>query len=100
MRYNKLVRDKVPEVIKSKGGECTTRIAGEKEYAEKLNWKLREEMDEFIEAQNEGELADLLEVIDAIIDYKKLDRKKMRAYKNKKAKERGRFKKRIILEEA
>lgn len=100
IKYNKLVRDKIPEIIQQKGGKCTIRIAGEEEYWEKLKWKLREEMDEFLDAQNEEELADLLEVIDAVIDHKKLSKKKMRLAKNKKAKERGRFKKRIILEEA
>lgn len=100
VKYDKLVRDKIPEIIEQKGGRCTIRIAGEKEYWEKLKWKLREEMDEFLEAQNEEGLADLLEVIDAITDCKRLDRSKMRWIKNKKAKERGRFKKRIILEEA
>jgi len=100
IKYNKLVRDKIPEIIEQKGGKCTIRIADEKEYGEKLSQKLREEVDEFLEAQNEEELADLLEVIDAIVDCKKLDRQKMRVIKRGKAQERGRFKKRIILEEA
>lgn len=100
IRYNKLVRDKIPEIIEQKGGKCTIRIADEKEYWEKLKWKLREEMDEFLEAQNEEELADLLEVIDAIIECKKFDRKNIELIKGKKAQERGRFEKRVILEEA
>lgn len=100
IKYNKLVRDKIPDIIKQKGGKCTIRIADEKEYWEKLKWKLREEMDEFLEAQNEEELADLLEVINAIIDFKGLAREKIKLVKSKKAEERGRFEKRIILEEA
>ena len=100
IKYNKLVRDKIPEIIEQKGGKCTIRIADEKEYCEKLVSKLREETDEFIEAQNEEELADLLEVIDAVIECKKFDRKKIELVRNKKAEERGRFEKRIILEEA
>lgn len=100
VKYNKLVRDKIPQIIEQKGGKCTTRIADEKEFWEKLKWKLREEMDEFLEAQNEEELADLLEVVDTIIDCKGLDREKVKLIKSKKAEERGRFEKRIILEEA
>lgn len=100
IKYDKLVRDKIPEIIKQKGGTCTIRIADEKEYLEKLKWKLREEMDEFLEAQSEEELADLLEVIDAIIECKKFYRKNIELIKSKKAEERGRFEKRIILEEA
>lgn len=100
VKYNKLVRDKIPEIIQQKGGKCTIRIADEKEYWEKLRWKLREEMDEFLETQSEEELADLLEVIDAVIECKKFDRKKIELVKSKKVEERGRFEKRIILEEA
>ncbi len=95
-----MVRDKIPEIIKEKGGKCTTRIADEKEFWEKLRSKLREEVEEFLEAQNEEELADLLEVVDAIIDCKNLNLQRVKLVKNQKAQEKGRFKKRIILEEA
>lgn len=100
MRYDKLVRDRIPEIIEQKGGKCTTHIADENEFRERLMWKLREEAGEFIETPNEEELADLLEVIDAIIDCRNLDRKKTELIKNNKAQERGQFEKRIILEEA
>jgi len=100
MKYNKLVRDKIPEYIKSKGGTPITHIADDKEYWQKLKEKLQEEVNEFIEAESAEEMADILEVIDAIIDYKNFDKEDLQKVKNKKAEEKGVFKDKIILEEA
>ena len=57
-------------------------------------------MEEFKKDENMEEIADLLEVIDAIADYKKFDRKEVESIKEKKATERGKFKDRIILDES
>ena len=100
MKYNKLVRDKIPEYIKSKGGTPIAHIAGKKEYWEKLKEKLAEEIKEFFESESIEEIADIQEVINAICVYKKFSRSKIESIKRKKAKERGAFKKKIILEEA
>ena len=100
MKYNKLVRDKIPEYIKSKGGAPITHIAEDKEYWQKLKEKLTEEINEFLEAENIEEMADILEVIDAICDYKKFDKDKLQKTKNKKAEERGKFRDKIILDES
>lgn len=101
MRYNKLVRDKVPELILKKEGKVPiTHIASIKEYHEKLQDKLREEIEKFIETESLEELADVHEVLDALIDFKQLDRKKIKRVREQKKKERGRFVRRIILDEA
>lgn len=100
MKYNKLVRDKIPEYIRKKGGSPIYHIADEKEYWEMLKKKLSEEIEEFKADESEEEFADLLEVIDAIADYKKFNRKIVEEIKKKKAEERGRFKDRIILDES
>jgi len=100
MKYNKLVRDKIPEYIRKKGGTPITHIADDAEYWEKLKEKLLEEIEEFKKGENVEELADIFEVLDAIADYKKFDREEMQNVKAKKADEKGKFKDRIILDES
>ncbi len=99
MKCNKLVRDRIPEIIKQKGKVPITHIADDKEYWQKLKEKLQEEVDEFIEDNNKEELADILEVVYAICDFKKIDKEKLEILRKKKAEERGRFKDKIILDE-
>lgn len=100
MKYNKLVRDKIPEIIRQKCGVPIVHIADEKEYWEKLKEKLLEEFEEFKKDENAEELADMLEVLDAVADFKNFNMEEVRRIKEKKAEERGKFKNRIILEEA
>ena len=99
MKYNKLVRDKIPEIIKNKGVIPITHIADDEEYWQKLKEKLQEEVNEFLEDGNEEELADILEVIYAICDFRNFDKEKLELLRKKKAKERGAFKNRLILDE-
>lgn len=100
MKYNKLVRDKIPEIIKKKGEKYKTHIANDKEYWGKLKEKLQEEIEKFGENETIEEMADILEIIDAMCSYKKFNKRKLESVKKQKAKERGRFKKKIILEES
>jgi predicted house-cleaning noncanonical NTP pyrophosphatase (MazG superfamily) len=100
MKYNKLVRDKIPEIIKNKGGIPVTRIADEEEYWQKLKEKLHEEVAEFDKDESVEELADILEVISAIAEHKQIELSKIEEIGQKKAEERGRFRGRIILEES
>jgi len=99
MKYNKLVRDHIPEIIKKTGAVPITHIASDDEYWQKLKEKLQEEMDEFLNSGKEEELADILEVIYALCDFKNIDKHKLELLRNKKAEERGRFKEKIILDE-
>ena len=100
MKYNKLVRDKIPEIIRQEGRTPVTHVADEVEYWQTLKEKLNEEIAEFQKDENIEELADVLEVIEAIMEFKKVDRTTVESVKAKKAEERGRFKDRIILEES
>lgn len=100
MKYNKLVRDKIPGIIKEKGGTPITHVADDKEYWEKLKEKLQEEVAEFIESETIEELADIQEVFEAIMNYKNFSRDELQEAKDEKAEERGAFNERIILEES
>ena len=61
--YNKLVRDKIPEIIESDGKICKTEILSDEEYLKMLDAKLDEELAEYHKDQNIEELADLIVVI-------------------------------------
>lgn len=100
MKYNKLVRDKIPEYIQLQGGNSVTHIADDAEYWKKLKEKVLEEFDEFQEDESLEEFADLLEVMQAMAEYKKFDSAAIEEVRKKKADERGKFQKRIILEQS
>lgn len=68
-KYNKLVRDRIPEIIEGNGEEPITRILNDEEYRSELIKKLNEEYDEVVNASGEDiieELADMLEVMESI----------------------------------
>lgn len=96
--YNKLVRDKIPDIIRQTGKKPITHIAKGEEYEKALTRKLREEVAEFLTNPSVEEAADVLEVIQTICTFKKIDVSKLETVRQKKAAERGGFKERIILE--
>ncbi len=96
--YRKLVRDKIPEILEAQGVKGTFHTAEHDEYEIELLEKLREEAIEFKNAKSVEELADLLEVVDAVIAFYEWNREDIEAMKAHKLKERGGFTKGLILE--
>lgn len=95
MQYNKLVRDKIPQYLDSKGIKYEKRVADDQEYILELYKKLNEEVDEFNKDRNAEELADIIEVIEAI---KKLPEfTSVEEVRLKKLREKGGFESKIIL---
>ena len=68
MNYNKLVRDKIPEIIRQQGETPICRILNQEEYFHCLEQKLDEEVGEYHRDRNVEELADILEVVFALAD--------------------------------
>jgi len=102
IKYDKLIRDNIPKIIKEKGIESVTRIAEAEEYKQKLKEKLEEEVSEFLssdESHEVDEIADILEVLYAICAARGIGKKQIEEIRTRKAKERGGLEKRIILEE-
>ncbi len=97
--YNKLVRDKIPEIIKSNGAKsCKTRILNNDEYLDSLNQKLNEELNEYLSGGEIEELADLEEVLRAILDAKEVSYQDFEKIRLNKVQKRGAFKNKIFLE--
>ena len=100
MKYNKLVRDRIPEILEAKGKKYTVRQIDEGfEKGSYLRKKLIEETDEFLKSPNIEELADVQEVIFAIAENMGHSREHLEAFREEKAAHRGTFKDNWILEE-
>ena len=99
--YNKLVRDKIPDIIKENGATPVVKILDEVEYKNELEKKLYEEYKEVIEATGDDrveELADVLEVIRALANLENKNLNEVIAIADRKSKKRGTFEEKIFLE--
>lgn len=95
--YNKLVRDRIPEIIESSGKSCTTEILSAEDFLRMIDTKLDEELAEYHKDQNIEELADLLEVIRAAAVARGYTIEDLERVRSEKAAKRGGFEKRILL---
>lgn len=99
--YNKLVRDRIPEVIKQTAKSFTTRTLTDSEYIKELKKKAFEELEEYIQAKENNEaieeLADLLEIIHALSECHGASISEVENVRANKAQELGRFKEKIFL---
>ncbi len=97
--YNKLVRDRIPEIIESSGRTCTCTTLSMEDYISMLDAKLNEELSEYQESKSLEELADLVEVIGAVVKARGYTWDQLTSVRKQKLNERGAFEKRILLVE-
>ena len=97
--YNKLVRDRLPEIIESSGKTCVVEVLSDEEYLKYLDAKLDEELAEYHKDQNIEELADLLEVLRAAAIARGYSIEDLEQVRAAKAEKRGSFVKKLLLKE-
>jgi predicted house-cleaning noncanonical NTP pyrophosphatase (MazG superfamily) len=99
--YNKLVRDRIPEIIEKEGKTYNSVILNDSQFKSELQKKLKEEVEEFLNAQSDQEaveeLADVLEIIHALAEAHNLSTDELEQVRKYKAKERGGFQEKIFL---
>ncbi len=95
--YNKLIRDKIPEIIKSSGNSCCVEVMDDDTYVKYLDQKLNEELAEYQEEKSIEELADLLEVVYAVVEARGYTVDELERVRKEKAEKRGGFKKKLLL---
>ena len=93
----KLVRDNIPDIIRANGEFPSTRILNDNDYLTALDTKLREEVAEYLEANDLYEIADILEVLRAITVARGMDFDQIEHVRKDKLDKRGGFSKRISL---
>lgn len=96
--YNKLVRDKIPDLIRAQGERPIFRTLDEGEYRRCLEAKLDEEVKEFHRDQNAEELADILEVVYALAESMGYCKEELEKIRREKAEKRGAFREKVFLE--
>lgn len=96
---NKLVRDRIPEIMRMQGKNPIVRVVVSEEYGRYLYKKLQEEVDEFITDETPEEIADILEVLNAICFWKGFSLEEVERIRKEKADLKGGFEKRFVIEE-
>lgn len=96
--YNKLVRDKIPEIITKDNKKAVTKILNDEDYLIELNRKIQEEVKEYLESNSIEELADIVEVIYGILEVKNISIEEFENVRKSKVQKRGAFKEKIFLE--
>lgn len=97
-RYDKLVRNRIPEIIEAEGERPVTHRADDAEYRCRLREKLVEEAGEFAESDDPEELADVLAVVEAIRAFEGIDGDRLAELRREKRERRGGFGERVVLE--
>ena len=95
--YNKLVRDRIPEIIEVHGETPIVRVLEQDEYTRALRQKLGEEVAEFLESGDAEELADIMEVVLALASAGGTSHEQLESIRLAKREARGGFEKRLFL---
>ena len=99
MVHNKLVRDRIPEIIEASGRTCITEVLPNDAYIQALDAKLNEELAEYQQSKSLEELADLLEVMGAVVKARGYTWDDLTRVRKEKRACRGAFDQRIFLKE-
>lgn len=99
IKYNKLVRDGIPQIIEASGKKCSVEILSDKDYLKMIDKKLDEELAEYHQDQNIEELADLMEVVRAAAVARGYTIEELERVRSEKSAKRGGFEKKILLRE-
>ena len=94
---SKAIRDKIPEIIKESGSKCNIRTLSDKEFLEKMEDKLDEEVAEYHQSKSVEEIADIMEVLERIAELRGTSVKELMRIKEEKAQKRGKFEKNLFL---
>ena len=100
MNYNKLIRDKIPEIIEQNGGKAVIRQLSHEEFVRFLEMKLDEEVGEYHRDKTVEELADILEVVYALASLHGCSKEELLAVYDEKHEKRGGFERRLLLIES
>lgn len=98
-KYSKLVRDRIPEIIEADGNTCVAETLAADRYLEMLDAKLTEELAEYQTDKSLEELADLLEVMRAVVRARGWTWEQLEQVRQEKAARRGGFEQKILLKE-
>lgn len=99
IQYHKLVRDRIPEIIEADGKTCIWETLSQEDYIRLLDEKLNEELSEYQESKSLEELADLLEVMQAVVRARGWTLEELEHVRADKAAKRGGFARKILLKE-
>ena len=101
VHLDRLVRDKIPQIIAKSGKSYETKILSKGEYIEEVRKKMHEELQEYEEAQTNKEaveeLADLMELIYAAAGVHGSTAKELESIRAEKAAKRGAFEEKVFL---
>ena len=97
--YHKLVRDRIPEIVEADGKTCICETLSHEEYLRLLDEKLNEELAEYQESKSLEELADLFEVMQAVVRARGWTMEQLESLRAEKAAKRGSFEKKLLLKE-